>query len=367
MKIIFYEMKKIWSWKIIGVLVLITAIFYQMFLYYPIENFSTNHPHIEEHNLTVEMVERYGIQITEEEFESFISEKQAIYEAELDTYFETLAVFKETGISNMEDYQALQEKELTEKEFEAVMAIADGDKTNYVTYKLQALDYMMEERPYGSGSNNIMSSYAFESTMNYIGHLAILVVLLTLILTAPVVLRDRMKNMHFLQYTSKNGRKIIGQQFKAVLVSGLVLTTICIGLFGGLILRNDLLVFWNSPVHSFLNVAMQNILFDLTFGEYLSLSVIFIYLLNVSVTILTFVISRFSQNMITLIMKLVPIFAVLTAICTALFARMFTPDNRFYGSIAVDGVEGMVLAAILVIVTIISMIVLKREKRVDVY
>ena len=369
MNIMLYEFKKIWSWKIVGVLIMITAIFYQMFLYYPIEIFRLNHPQIEIHDYTVEMAEEYGVSITGEEIESFVSQKRPLYEQELDQYFEELSVFKAAGLSSYEEFMQFEnnlDEELTEEDFDALMAINSGELTNYVAYRLQALDYLTEELSYVEGPNNIMSSYAFESTMSYIGHLSILVVLLSLILAAPVVIRDRMKNMHYLHYTSKNGRKIIGQQLKAVLVSGLILTTICIIVFGGLILRNDLLVFWDSPVNSFLNRAMQDILFDLTFGEYLSISIIFIYLLNVSVTFLAFTLSRFSQNMITLIMKLVPLFAVLTVLCTILFAWMFTPANQFYGLIAVDGIEGIVLVTFLTIATIISIYVLKREKRIDV-
>lgn len=46
--------------------------------------------------------------------------------------------------------------------------------------------------------------------------------------------------------------------------------------------------------------------------------------------------------------------------------QYFTPANQFYGLIAVDGIEGIVLVTFLILTTIISIYVLKREKRIDV-
>ena len=367
MKIILYEMKKIWNWKIIGIILIFVTLFYHLFLSYTVENFRNSHPSIERHDFSVEMTERYGPSITGEEIEQFVSERKAIYEQELDTYFDTHSALKKASLANYEEYQLLSEKEykeLTKDELKAIEAMG-GKQTNYVVFKLQSLDFIMEETSYVDGSNNIMSDHAFESTMNYVAYMSVLIVLISLVLVAPVIINDRMKNMHFLQYTTKNGRKLINQQFKAILLSGLLLTTISILFFGRLMLRNDILTFWNNKIESFL-ILGEKPLFDLTFGNYLLWGIFFIYLLNISVTFFAFVISRYSQNMITMIMKIVPIFAVLTTLCTLLFQQMFSPYSRIYQLISIDGIEGIILMMLLLFSSILVVFVLKREKRIDI-
>ena len=314
------------------------------------------------------MTERYGSSLSGEEIDQFISEKKPVYEQELDNYFDTNPVFEEAGLADYKEYELLHEKEykdLTKEELKAIEAMS-GEQTNYVVFKLQSLDFITEELSYVEGPNNIMSAYTFETTMDYIAGLTILVILLSLIMAAPVVVNDRMKNIHFLQYTSKNGRKIIIQQFKAVLISGLLLTTISILFFGRLLLRNDILTFWNNNVNSFLIIGV-NSLFDITFGNYLFWSILFIYLLNISVTFFAFIISRYSQNMITLIMKLVPVFALFTGVSALIFQWMFSPYNRVYQLISVAGIEGMIPVLLLLLAIMISIFVLKREKRIDIF
>ncbi len=373
MKIIWYELKKIWNWKIIGLLILIAILFYHMFLYYPIEHFRSNHPHIEGHDLAVEMTERYGTTLSEDELEEFLQEEKYINEREFETIVETSPVFEEAGIVTFEDYQSLNNKffegseELTAEEEEALDILHNDEQTDYSLYKRDRINAIMEDQSYTYGSNSILDSYTFETTVNYIGQLAVLTLLLSLVLVSPLVVKDRTRNIHFLQYTSKNGRKILKQQLIAVLLSAVVLTTVAVIVFGRLILRNDLLVFWNNGVDSFLNSRMSDMWFHLTFGEYISLALLLIYFLNISLVLLAFVISRYSQNRISMIMKLIPLFAVFAAFGSALFNWMLSPSNRLYRLLSLVGLEGILTAVLFVIAASLMIFSLKREKRIDIY
>lgn len=371
MRNVLYEMKKIWDWKIIAILIIIATLFYQIFLYYPIEEFRNNHPHIESHDLAVEMVERYGSTITEEELSEFILVKESLTESEFNLLLESTPAFEEAGIKNYEDYYLFNQKsfdkpkEVTKEEKEALEAIRDG-QGDYILYKFQTIHKLADEMPQGK-SNSILNEYTFATTMAYISQLAILIVLLSLILVSPLVVNDRTKNMHFLQYTSKNGRKTLNTQIVAALISTFVLTTLCIVLFGGMILRNDILIFWNSDVNSFLNPWVGTLWFQLTFGEYISIALLFIYILNISVVTFAFIISRYSENMITMIMKLIPIFAVITITFNVLFHEMFSPYNWFYQITNIVGIEGIFSVILLVISVALILFTLKREKHIDIY
>lgn len=373
MKIILYELKKIWNWKIIGLMVIIASLFYQMFLYYPIEHFRDNHPHIEGHDLAVEMTERYGTNITEEELEEFIHDKKYINELEFETIVETSPVFEEVGITTYEDYQLLNNKffekpeELTNEEQEAIKIMHNDEQTDYRIYIIDRINAIAEDDSYIYKSNSILDGYTFETTMTYIGQLAILILLLSLLLVSHLVVSDRTKHVHFLQYTSTNGRKILSLQMVAVMISAFLLTTLCIVVFGGIILRNDILVFWDNNVNSFLNSFIGEPWFELTFGEYILISILFIYILTLSVTLVTFIISRFSQNMVTMIMKLIPVFAVTTIIFNVLFNQMFTPHNLFYQLTSIVGVEGLLSVVLLVAALVATFFTLKKEKYIDIY
>lgn len=371
MRIILYEMKKIWDWKIIALLIIIATLFYQMFLYYPVEHFRHNHPHIEGHDLTVKMTGRYGTNITEEEFEEFIAEKKFIYELQMDTYLAADELSKEAGITNTEEYQNFINdyfnETLSEDELELVDKIWLDEQLDNLNYQVQAVNYLEEVVSFDEGSNGILDNYLFESTMNYTKDLAILVILLTLIFVAPLLVSDRSRNIHFLQYTSKNGRKILSQQLIGIVLSAFLLTTINIVGFGRLILRNDLLVFWNNDIRSFLNLGMTNAFYDLTFGEYLSIAIFFIYLLSISISLIAFALSRYSQNKITLVMKAIPVYAVFAIVCYHLFNRMLSPFNRFYHLTNLVGVEVILLSLILITGISIVIFTLRKEKQLDIY
>lgn len=134
-----------------------------------------------------------------------------------------------------------------------------------------------------------------------------------------------------------------------------------------MILKNNLLIFWNSDIHSFLNMGMKDVLYRFTFGEYLTISILFIYLLSIGSTLLAFMISRYSRNLITLIMKVIPIFAILVVVCTFMYEQMFNPYNRFYQLTSISGIEAIIPVILLIITIGLAVFVLNREKRVDIY
>lgn len=86
---------------------------------------------------------------------------------------------------------------------------------------------------------NIMNEYVYENTVAYSVNLAILSVLAVLTLVSPLIVTDRARHGHLLQYTAKHGRK-------AVLLSAFMLTTLLLAVFGRIYGTNGTWVFWNS-------------------------------------------------------------------------------------------------------------------------
>ena len=392
MRIILNEIKKIWNLKLLLVAFIISGLFYTIFMSNFIVLFKNGHSITEEIEYAMEMSERYGTEITDEEFSDFMSERQSLI-SEAEEYIDKFPIFSEVGIYNFEDYERIHEKDdQTEREYEAIWTLL-GEKGNYVRFKIQALD-SIEERYDGypeyvldRGLNsedtpkrelarlreikekeeylNIMDAYSFENTISYSIYLGILTILITLVLVSPLVVNDRSGNIHLLQYSSKNGRRNLLQQFISIIISAFTITTLMVLIFGAIYTTNGTFVFWNNGLTSFLNVAVDFFWFDLTYGQYIIYYILLLYILSISSAMIAFVISRFSQNLIALIMKLIPVFSVFCLISFNVFFKTFSNVNFFYRLTGLPWLEPIVCLFVLIIGLTSSVYILRREKKVD--
>jgi hypothetical protein len=98
-----------------------------------------------------------------------------------------------------------------------------------------------------------------------------------------------------------------------VLLSAFLLTTLLLSVFGAIYGKNGTWVFFDSGLTSFLNGFI--FWFNVTYGQYVLLYAGLLYMLCLGAAALAFVLSRFSRNLITLILKLIPLFAALVFFC----------------------------------------------------
>ncbi|MCI8409003.1 MAG: hypothetical protein HFJ09_06995 [Lachnospiraceae bacterium] len=105
---------------------------------------------------------------------------------------------------------------------------------------------------------------------------------------APVVTRDRLANMQQLQWSSQKGRKVLGTQFLALLLSAFILTVIDLVIFIGAYSTLGTGVFWNNPIHTFCEYV--NVFwFDLTYGQYVMCIIGIAVILSLGMAVLVFV------------------------------------------------------------------------------
>src|SRR5690606_8517626 len=76
MQILLHELKKIFSWKILLLLLLINTILYFLLIEFEIKYFPNGRPDLDLYRVGVEMVEKYGTRIDDHEFADF----EKIYE-----------------------------------------------------------------------------------------------------------------------------------------------------------------------------------------------------------------------------------------------------------------------------------------------
>lgn len=390
MRIVLYEMKKIWRLKLLLAVAVICGLFYFMFMGFGIEHFPNGHPETEEIDYGIQMIERYGVTLEDNEFSDFVQSNREELLSQTEAYIKNNPIFSDVGIYTYADYQKINEKPInTEAENKALWTLA-GEKCDFVQFKLQTLnnfeamyqnypeytlkdyiskasgkkelDRFMEIQETGE-YRNIMSGAVYDNTVTYTVYLAVLAILTVLVLVSPLIVTDRARNMHFLQYTSKHGRRIFCQQFSAVMLSAFLLTTVLVSVFGAVYSVNGTWVFWNSGLTSFLNETFR---INLTYGQYIAVYVVLLYVLCLGAAAAAFVLSRFSQNLISLILKLIPEFAVLGILSVSVFNGTFQVLNILYVKTKASWIEPVVCGLVLAAGLVVSFCIVRREKKIDV-
>ncbi len=387
MKIILYEMKKIWNIKLLLIIAVLCTLFFFMFMHYYIENFTGSHPQTEGVNYSIQMTKQFGATLEPEEYNEFIIKANAEISAQIEAYIKSNAAFSAAGIDTLADIEKIVQKGGGTQLEDNAIDILLGEESGYLLFKLQAIkdieeDYLagfhypvhylsekeqlrLTEIQYAEKYNNIMDGEVLEHTVIYTIHLAILAILAVLVLVAPLIITDRTQNLYLLQYTSKNGRKIFNQQFAAVILSAFFLTTALIFVFGAIYSIHGTKLFLNHGLISFLG---YNIFwFDITYGQYIVLYIIFLYLLCLGTAGIAFVLSRYSQNIITLILKLIPAFAALWPLCSGVLRNIFSSSNPFYRYTKIFGIEPIVCSLVFAAGLVASFYIVYREKKIDIF
>ena len=424
MRIIACEMKKIWNIKIIGIIVVISALFYLLFMHHYIRWYpekGTWESFVEfAHHLT----ENYGTKLSPSDFEDFLNLREGIV-SEMDLFISSNPVFVAAGIHDflsyeifLEDsnyrYETLSEAErnlryalrlelgyiirsefINEDEYTTLTSenetplaymqirrfdmlvsmyqmniLGESERESMIdsfmrhfstmenfTVNERDLQRLIEIRDSGE-MLNIMEQLTMDYTWRYGRSLAVLAILATLILVSPLIATDRANRINWLQYSSKQGRGILKKQFFAILLSAVMLTTVLVIIFGGIFSTLETWRFWNNGINSFMSYPYHWL--SITYGQYVLLMVGVIYLFSIGTAIFAFTLSRFSQNMVRLMFKVIPSFVAAQRLSNWV---LFNFLGIFVGGDVFAQMFWTLLA--LVAVTVIAMGVLHREKKCE--
>lgn len=326
MRIIVNEIKKMFSVRIILLLALITFIISKMFIGFWIENFPNGYPETQNFDLSVDMLGKYGTTIEEDEFKEFEKET-ALREKEADDY---LINDKDAQKLGIDSYKELQEEESKYKgrneEINALSSRIMFEENQYLFWELQARESMIScyrDMIYGTDNNTsemeerikeIESSPQINSVLSYeimdnyntlISNFSVLLVISIAFIISPIFLRDNKNKVNLLQCSSKLGRKIASKKIIASMVVTFLMTTLEIGGLFALYAKNNTLQFWNCSMNSRFSSTIY--WFDLTFGEYIILSIILMYMVAFIVASLSLFVSSKVSNYVGLIGVQVPI------------------------------------------------------------
>ncbi|MCL1802750.1 MAG: hypothetical protein FWG30_03790 [Eubacteriaceae bacterium] len=403
MKIVLHEMRKIWNLKSVVMLALLCGLFYAVFLSSYVNNYPNGHPNAENVALSTALTIRYGPTLEPEELEEYVAETRPGLIAAADQFIAESSNLAEMGIR---DYASLRESvmELSYdtsdeaiagqlailREFyglaESGESMEEGACMPLLQYEIAALDDLVsmyefvldpsrlleysqnwsteyrtrfEEKISTDEFRGILPEHTLSTTRQYAQGLVMLVILATLLCFSPLLATDRMRKVHLLQYTSKQGRGVIGKQITAVLISSIILTTALLVVFSMIFATNGTQVFWNNYVSSFNSLFGTTI--RITFGQYICVLALMMYLIGAALSTFVFILSRFSANYINLIAGLIPVFIASAILSDNLFRA---PLNDFRFGMALF--EPFVCITALMIGFGAAICIVWKERRIDV-
>lgn len=378
MNVVLNELKKIFNIKSVILLVLINIVMYFLFIEFNITYFPNGRPALDIYNMFVEMEDSYGEFMDEEEFEDFkLKYEEAVKEA--DQYIQSRKDFKIAGINNYEDFVNMDHE--NEELYELYSDVVFKKKIDvfwelpwreeYIRYYENKEELMLvpssnekqelriKEILEKGLETSVFNDVIFSNYNEFIKSAAKTILLSVMFIITPIYLKDNKDKINYLQYTSKTGRKIFKKKIFAGVLASFILVTVQFICFFIMYSTNNTSMFFNCNINSIYNSIIS--WYDLTFIQYIALTVIGTYILAFVFTLIPMLVSSISKNYITAIGVQLPIalfsFTILLKYLIDYMTSIFRFPKYFTG----------LFYMILIFASTISMIIRwKREKRADI-
>ncbi|QPC45591.1 ABC transporter permease [Mangrovibacillus cuniculi] len=338
--IIWNELKKIFTFKTIILLSLVTFVFYHLFILFDIDYFPNGRPATDEFKVVKQMIDEYGEYMDEAEFshfkdiynrqkqeaEMYIGAQKELVDAGVDTYekFKAYDISNQT-VNNVRDrifheegvdvFWELQAREGIIERYEHPEYVGDAI---LMEEQQNRIDELRQTKQYTS----TMSWIVFENYNNLIGNVALLIFLSIMIVVTPLYLQDRKNKVMLLQYTSKLGRRLFSHKFVAALIATTAVLLLQMLLFFSLYKGNGTFMFLPLQINSIFNYIIS--WYDLTFLHYIILTIIGIYVIGISILLMVAYISSMTPNYMTNIGSQIPLMFLLIIFGVDYFVRNIT-------------------------------------------
>ena len=214
-------------------------------------------------------------------------------------------------------------------------------------------------------NNSLIPNHLMDVFSLYAATAGVFAVAAVMLLVIPLLITDRSRKINMLQYSSMAGRKVFKIQFAATLTSAFILSLILTAvLFAPLV--KAAAEYWNASI--FHGGIVFVWLYDITFGQYVLLLAGMIIASCVGAAGFAFILARFSSNIVGVMIKAVPAGATL-CVLTAYAVNLALADMNFFFNAIFGGrfdmPEIIVCGAIGLVGVTVSALVVRRERRVD--
>lgn len=340
MRIVVNEIRKLFSVKIICLLLLVSFIVYQQFIMFEFKHFPNGRPLLDDFRATQKMLVDYGESMDKEEFQDFkeineqriaeatayLKSQEKIVAAGIDTYEE----FSNMDLEN-EKLAALNSKIMFEDyvdvfwEIEAREGIIDRYEhpERFKEHELtQEQDARMDELVENGSTEAIFTDMVFENYNVLMKYVAILIFLNIMIILMPLYIRDKRNHVQLLQYTSKTGRSLFSQKLVTGISAAMIVITAQLAIFFFMYRGNDTSMFFPLSINSIFNTFVS--WYNLTFFQYIILTVLCVYLLGIALVLVGAWISSIAPNYMTSVGLHVPLAFLLFGTGTAYLVQDLT-------------------------------------------
>ena len=307
------EMKKIWTFRTILVIIIFSILFFFSFLYQWIKPFQLEGDSL---NVRLEIlsnwIAQYGNTLEDAEFEEIENGYNNILHQAW-SVIGANSYFEENGVENYGDYLNYEQNAISGYEGYAYSVYSKmrsllAENTGYPRLWFQECENLMQDyRAYGKERNSILPFEVFVYTCNYLMYLAIWCLVCVFFVAAPVMVNDRENNIVAAQYSSRIGKKTYRMQYVCTMVSSFIVVSFIVVI--GILTwgTTGAFLFAGSDMSSFLNTEIFAI--SITYGEYILLFIIMVYLLVPGVSGILFFLSAHSPNMTSMLLKTIPTLA----------------------------------------------------------
>ena len=142
MSVVWHEIRKIWNWKILLLILAFCALFYYMNMQWHISTMRNPQPSSERTDFVGELVRRYGQQVTDEQMQAFFFEHFPQLIAEAEAFIQSSSTFTEAGIHSFRDYRAMLFLYAPSAEQFELMRFFSGSEANFIGSALSVLEWM---------------------------------------------------------------------------------------------------------------------------------------------------------------------------------------------------------------------------------
>lgn len=331
MQLFWMEIRKIFSWKIVALIMFVNVLLYWALFEYNITFFPNGRPLGDLFKIEQQLIPKYGATIEEEESKDLVS----MYEQEVKKANEFLAhdpKAREVNLTTYEEFSNVDPENETQWEYHNYLFFDSKEDFPWVlnawyslldnyNHREKTLRANIEETSgarqqrykqlYQEEKYPVYSSIVLDNFHSIKESLAIIILLSISILLSPIFLRDRLTSVLPLQCTSKKGRRIFWTKWLAGLVSAVLTTIALLIIYLAIYSTNDIYSHLKLPLYSLSSYFW----YDITFFQYIILSIVAIFIAAVFLGILSMAISTFARNTIALIgIQIIVMFGMIAGI-----------------------------------------------------
>lgn len=335
MRLIINEVKKLLNIKSIITLGILFYIIWSIFISFHIEYFPNGNPQTQEFEASEIMLREYGETIDENEMMDFKEKTELLYK-EADQYILAEEYCISLGLETYKEFKNLWSETRGEDEkLEEIHSrlFFEQEETD-VFWDLEAREDLIsryeDKEDWTNGfidtsderalnrAKEILNDEGINSPLNYIifknyndliSNFSIIIVVSVAFVISYLFIKDSRNKVNYLQYSSKVGRDLVNKKIVAGFIASFIVVTIEIILFFLIYSKNNSLQFWNCSVNSVF--VDEKLWLDFTFGQYILLSVMLMYIVTFSVATLSMFVSSKVSSYISLIGLQIPILGLL--------------------------------------------------------